>query len=615
MPWLMTYLLHSTLLILTAALVGRLLSDRWLAVKESVWRVALFGGLLTASLQTGLGLEPLSGSWALAASAEPASSAPAVAPLRVGTVLAGVDTTPIEPVSAAPLPWNRWAMLAWLVIAALSSGALLVSYLRLERKLRGRRLLDHGPVCELFRRVLAAARVRRPVRLTASRRIAIPLAKGLPQREICLPERVVSRLSPEQQETVLAHELAHLERRDPQWLIGLRLLESVLFFQPLNRWARRELQEIAEYRCDDWAVRHTGRPVSLARCLASVAEWTLDERRALLAPALAARRRTLKQRVDRLLDRSYPRPEEPRPRWLLPVSAALIVLTVLVAPGFSVAERAQDEAPARAEAPAEATPEAEASTTAEPTGAPQTPPTPLTPTVAPTPEIAPVPRVAPTPTVAPVSPVEPTPVVAPAPAVPPAAALFDEEQRKQLEAELRAAAAALEAEMPRIQAEIEAHLADLEIDMEATLATAAAALEDQQLALEMAERVELEAREEIEAAIEAAEEAEAVALEALREMDVEALREQAMESLRGIDFEAIRREAQRAAEQARPTAEELEAMRSELRRLHEERRTFQRDELQELREQLRQLHEELRIRERERSREGDPESADEPRDR
>ena len=72
------------------------------------------------------------------------------------------------------------------------------------------------------------------------------------------------------------------------------------------------------------------------------------------------------------------------------------VIEVLVAPGFSVAERPQDEA---AERP-------EASAASEPAGAPETSPTPVTPTVAPTPEVAPVPAVAPTPTL-PMTPTSP----------------------------------------------------------------------------------------------------------------------------------------------------------------------------------------------------------------
>jgi beta-lactamase regulating signal transducer with metallopeptidase domain len=73
-------------------------------------------------------------------------------------------------------------------------------------------------------------------------------------------------LEPEEQDSMLAHEVAHLVRRDPQWLVLARAVEMVFFFQPLNRLARRRIQEVAEYLCDDWAVARTRRPVMLAKC-------------------------------------------------------------------------------------------------------------------------------------------------------------------------------------------------------------------------------------------------------------------------------------------------------------------------------------------------------------
>ena len=58
---------------------------------------------------------------------------------------------------------------------------------------------------------------------------------------------------------MLAHEVAHLVRRDPHWLVAARVIETVLFVQPLNRLARLRLQEVAEYLSDDWAMARTSR--------------------------------------------------------------------------------------------------------------------------------------------------------------------------------------------------------------------------------------------------------------------------------------------------------------------------------------------------------------------
>ena len=64
-PWLLTYALHSTLLLGGAWLATRRLGVRRLAVQEVIWKLALVGGLATATLQLGLGVRPFGGAWAL----------------------------------------------------------------------------------------------------------------------------------------------------------------------------------------------------------------------------------------------------------------------------------------------------------------------------------------------------------------------------------------------------------------------------------------------------------------------------------------------------------------------------------------------------------------------
>ena len=63
--WLLTYALHSTLLLIGAWLVTSRMDARFDAVKESLWKFALVGGVFTATLQTVLPVEPWAGSISL----------------------------------------------------------------------------------------------------------------------------------------------------------------------------------------------------------------------------------------------------------------------------------------------------------------------------------------------------------------------------------------------------------------------------------------------------------------------------------------------------------------------------------------------------------------------
>ena len=63
--WLLTYLVHSTILLGAAWLASRMLADHRLALQETFLRTALIGGLLTTTLQVGVGIEPIGGALAI----------------------------------------------------------------------------------------------------------------------------------------------------------------------------------------------------------------------------------------------------------------------------------------------------------------------------------------------------------------------------------------------------------------------------------------------------------------------------------------------------------------------------------------------------------------------
>ncbi|HKV08940.1 MAG TPA: M56 family metallopeptidase, partial [Thermoanaerobaculia bacterium] len=356
--WAITYLLHSTLLLSLAWLASRRLARRSVRAEEVVWRVALLGGLLTASVQLAAGFEPLAGRLLLTetALADARVPAPALAPRAVSEQPAFVRI-PDAPVAfeaaapeKAPLSLPALALGAWALGALLLTARCAASMLRLRRRIRNRPRVVGGTLFDQLSQLTADAGFPQPVRLTCSSRLPVPVALGLNRAEISVPPRALLGLSPEEQEGLLAHELAHVARRDSFWLVFGQILASVLFFQPLNFVARRRLREISEILSDEWAVRHTGRPVSLASCLAEVAGWSVGPLR-LPVPGMADRPSNLGHRIRRLLDDARSPERGIRPLWL---GAALMILLVAVAaaaPGVSAAVKQQrPEAAAAVEA-------------------------------------------------------------------------------------------------------------------------------------------------------------------------------------------------------------------------------------------------------------------------
>jgi Zn-dependent protease with chaperone function len=102
-----------------------------------------------------------------------------------------------------------------------------------------------------------------------------------------------------QLDSVLAHELAHVRRRDPLRLSLLRFLACTLFYIPALRRLADDLSDEAEIDADDRAASR-GSALTLASAILALAEWAAAHRDVSMAPA-AVGFQTF-QRVD-LLER------------------------------------------------------------------------------------------------------------------------------------------------------------------------------------------------------------------------------------------------------------------------------------------------------------------------
>jgi beta-lactamase regulating signal transducer with metallopeptidase domain len=346
--WLLTYLVHSTLLIGVAwLLTPQLKSHR---VREAVWKTALFGGFLTATGQTLWPVSPLAGRMTVQAPAAPAPAPSYLLTENQKTANAGnaefaetadntessasSDSSAKSASAFAGVGLERLLVGSWGIGAVFLLGLYLARRIRFARRIRARRTVTEPPLAPMLEELRADAGFARAVRLTASSALPSPVALGA--GEIAVPNAALTDLDPGQQRSMLAHELAHLARRDPSWLTAACVVEQIAFIQPLNRLARRRIQESAEYLCDEWAVRRTGSGVLLAKCLAKVAEWLEASPRSVPVAGMAEDRSHLVARVRRLLE-GAPFPKAPGRRTLVVASFAVIALTVLALPAVSLA--------------------------------------------------------------------------------------------------------------------------------------------------------------------------------------------------------------------------------------------------------------------------------------
>lgn len=171
----------------------------------------------------------------------------------------------------APLAWPL-LLTAWLVAAGALAG------LRLLRLWRTRRA-----AVSCARTAAAEGGIRSTVRAVAERmRVPPPpvaLCSGWPGgatvvgilRPVLLVDEDLARtLDPEELEGLVAHELAHVRRRDNLVALLAALAQDLAFFVPGVRGVVRGLHREREAAADQLAVQVTGRPGALASGLLKV---------------------------------------------------------------------------------------------------------------------------------------------------------------------------------------------------------------------------------------------------------------------------------------------------------------------------------------------------------
>jgi beta-lactamase regulating signal transducer with metallopeptidase domain len=254
----------------------------------------------------------------------------------------------------APLQMSRflpWLDVAWLLgVACLSMRT--IGGWRLIQRLRRSALVDAPEaVYANFLQLCERLGITGQVSLRIAEHIQGPLAIGIARSLIILPAAALMALSPEQLESVLAHELAHVRRADYLWNLVQTMVETLLFFHPAIWWLGRRLREQRELCCDDVAVESCADPLVYATAL-----LRLEERRSQqlsLAMALDGHRRWsgLRARIARILGETN---DEKVPRELVPVPlaalCALFLLVLLPVPqlfaGLRETMRTQTETPA-----------------------------------------------------------------------------------------------------------------------------------------------------------------------------------------------------------------------------------------------------------------------------
>lgn len=364
----LTLWLHATVLLAAAWLLERSLLRRHPGWSELAWRGALFAALLSASLSV---LGPAATRWLpapAAASVEPASGArptlsavshtlPGAIGVARTTPSPAVEATPATRTETTPTPAAETTaetpaleLPSLLVFALLLPWTLALAFAALRFGLQWRTLRqwarrlredDTSPSPELAaqaRRLAGDLRLAQPPSLHVLAGLASPML--LPGGRLLLPEWV-DALSAPQRRALLAHELAHVQRKDPAWRLAQRLAALPLVLHPLARHALRRLEALAEDACDARAAELCGSGRPLAECLATCLSHAGDRAGTpTLAVAMADDTGPVVRRVQNLLE-DIP-VNRPIPTALRRAALVLAIGAAIALPGLAITSVASD---------------------------------------------------------------------------------------------------------------------------------------------------------------------------------------------------------------------------------------------------------------------------------
>ena len=368
LSWLLTLVVHASVLLSLAWLLQRLGALRHPGWRELAWRGALFGALVSSVLASAATRLPEPGEWRDAAppsaQAAPAVPAPAKRPDRAQAlratlpgesglqrILARQEAAPaatdaprtlVASSTSSPTTWRLSSPLVATLLLAWLLGGLPVA-LRLGRQAWTLRRWTRGqpggapsagsPLPTLAADLGRALQLARLPQLRLVDGLASPML--LPGHRLLLPAWV-EHLSPTQQRALLAHELTHLQRHDPAWRLAQRLAVLPLYFHPLAWLALRQLEALAEDACDQSAAALCGSGRPLAECLAACLAHGVSPPTPTptLAVAMAAEPGPVVRRVRNLLEET-PMPH-PIPVSLRRTALALGLATAIALPGLAV---------------------------------------------------------------------------------------------------------------------------------------------------------------------------------------------------------------------------------------------------------------------------------------
>ena len=246
-------------------------------------------------------------------------------------------STDVGTVFRIPPEWPYWTLSVWLTGVVFFGSRLLLGLFAVSR-FTATSAPAPERIAELVRRISRRVGCHIRTRVVVSTRIAEPIAVRILRASIVLPAAWLVEVPADVLESVIAHELAHIRRRDLWINLFQRIVETLLFYHPSVWWLSSRTRWERELCCDELAVQAVGSRAAYARALEFVAHRRVHNTPAPTAAGFGGQKMAVLKRVKRVL--GLDAPDRSMGWW--PVGGVAIVACALSLTYFSGAV-AQDE--------------------------------------------------------------------------------------------------------------------------------------------------------------------------------------------------------------------------------------------------------------------------------
>ena len=220
---------------------------------------------------------------------------------------------------------SQWFFMAWLIGFAILffrqlGGMLMISYLQ-KKGLTS----PNAKTLNALNNVIEKWEFELPkFELKGTLKVDTAMVLGFIKPVILIPAHLMTGLSQEQLELIIAHEIAHIKRHDYLLNLAQTMIENLFFYHPAYWYIAHQIRENREHACDDWAAELMGNRILLAKTLAQLQIMNASPS---LAMAFGKSRMPLLKRIQYLVGVA---PRQDRARFVL----VILMISSLFTYGF-----------------------------------------------------------------------------------------------------------------------------------------------------------------------------------------------------------------------------------------------------------------------------------------